>query len=180
MTRAQIAQQIFEIIISTDLSQEEKDRRRRELLEASIRSSGPECVADLDAVMQLVDAMFRDWKAEQAAEMEQLKRQRKLFEDLPPDTLLKDAVRIKAAQGDAYASELLQQFNSLAHQCTGALLHAAFKAHPKFVPAPDGRAWQWLGRGEPPNTAQLLDWFQMTFPKRAKEIEASFDRRDVT
>jgi hypothetical protein len=166
--RAQLAQEIDDIICSDD-SDEEKERKRDAIL-------GPLNYNEVVAVFALVDEMHRERVAKTERERKSLKLAASLFNGLEDrkGLTLGEAAEIKAAQGDPIAISLLKKLNSRDAQLFWALLNAAAEAHPEWLVKEDG-VLRFIGQGEPQPNA-LIEWFQMMHPKQAKLIEAAIDR----
>jgi hypothetical protein len=94
-----------------------------------------------------------------------------LLDGLPKGTVLDDAVRNKAEQGDPFAIKYLAWQNTPQVHIRDALCEAAHKAHPHFKQTPDG-VLHWTGDGEMPSEAAIIDCFQLTNPAEPLRIEA--------
>src|SRR5258708_2901110 len=108
------------------------------------------------------------------AESKAMQDIRRLFDGLPQHTSMHDAARIKAAQGDPLAQQLLEQFNSRERRLHYALVDAAAQMHPE---------WEKIGQGYRKIAGapiegdlalhQLVEWYQINYPLEARRIEAS-------
>lgn len=116
------------------------------------------------------DARLSEQQAAHKNESAQLVAARELFVGLPPETLFGEAVKLKAAQGNAWAIGYLAFQNTPERRCYTALVDAAYVAHPQFE-ALGGGVLKWTGGGEGPTEAALLDWFQLNHPADARAIE---------
>jgi hypothetical protein len=98
----------------------------------------------------------------------------KMFEGLPEGTRLDDAVKIKAAQGNAFAIKYLAYTRTKAYRAREALSEAAYAAHPLFEQR--GDVIYWLGDLEDePSDDAVVEWFQINHPAAAREIERKIE-----
>ena len=89
---------------------------------------------------------------------------------MPKVATLLDAAETKAAEGDGVAIALLADFNSDVMRLAKALTKAAAEAHPGWKLISDGSIKRTSAQG-PDTPDALVDWFQMTHPREASEIE---------
>jgi hypothetical protein len=77
------------------------------------------------------------------------------------------------AQGDTIAQTYLETIHSRPHRVFEALFHAAADIRP------EARQLAKMGRYTRECRA-LVDWFQMTYPRQAREIENSLEKAETT
>ncbi len=90
--------------------------------------------------------------------------------NIPENTPYGAAVRAVAATGDPEARALANDLERPAGRVFIALLAAAVDAHPYWSRDGEHRFWP-HGEGAPSTPEALVDWFQVTYPRRAREIE---------
>jgi hypothetical protein len=77
-------------------------------------------------------------------------------------------VASKAAQGHALARHALRQMNSREHRIYNALFDAAVDAHPGWERGKKEGHYRKVRKDAPED---LVEWFQMTYPSKARAIE---------
>lgn len=114
-----------------------------------------------------IDAERADIEAEYERELAWRKTAKQIFAGLGNVTF-GEACRIKA-QGAGPVAEAARRWLITMNDVTARLGEAAHVAHPDFVQTNHG--WHYTGPGEMPSVEALIDWFQMTYPDRARAIE---------
>jgi hypothetical protein len=122
-----------------------------------------------------VDARFAEHQAQYIRSKDQSREARLIFEGCPADITFDEAVTFKAQQGDPVALRWQASWNTKEYRRMEALSLAALAAHPQFVEKPDG-VFEWIGEGDMPSENQMIDWFQLNHPSRAREIENAIDQ----
>jgi hypothetical protein len=115
-----------------------------------------------------IDAERAEFEAEYERETAWRDTAKQIFAGLENVTFA-EACRIKA-QGEGPVAEAARHFLITMDNVTARLGEAAQVAHPDFVQTPD-HVWHYTGPGEMPSVEALIDWFQMTYPDRARAIE---------
>jgi hypothetical protein len=98
-----------------------------------------------------------------------------LLSSVPGARTLGEAVTIKAAEGDAFALQLQQRWNSTEHRVASALSEAGMRASGQWRENPETHAWTWLGDGPMPSDSAIIDQFEKTHPADAKRIRAEIE-----
>jgi hypothetical protein len=93
-----------------------------------------------------------------------------LFERFPEGKTVNEVVALGVACGDPAALQLQAAWNTKASRLHEALGLAAMRAHPQWL-EPEENHFEWTGALPMPTEAAMVDWFQMTYPAKAREIE---------
>jgi hypothetical protein len=134
-------------------------------------------VAVVDRAMKITLHELRERAAKSFRESESIKRVGSVFDGLEGQGLtLRQAAEIKAAQGDPIAISLLAKVNSREWRLGGALWRAACEAHPDWEAVGDG-SFRFTGKDQPQEPDELVDWFQLTHPRKARAVEAAIETR---
>jgi hypothetical protein len=97
-----------------------------------------------------------------------------IIDGLGETVTLDEAIEIKAAQGDLIALRWQAAMHTRQYRINEALGEGAHQAHPQFKQTPD-HVWHWTGDGDMPSENAMIDWFQMTHPAEARQIEAEIE-----
>ena len=115
-----------------------------------------------------------DEAARVIARAQDLKAYVELMQDLPVGTLVGDAVRIRAAEGNPLAQSLIEWFDFDAYGRMFLLDEAAVAAHPEWIVHRRGvysRAEPNGPTGNDERDTTLIDWFERTHPRQAAAIK---------
>ena len=124
----------------------------------------------IERCIDIADWEFRQRADHHATEAANLERLSVFFSDMPEGMTLLEAAKTKAAGGDAAVIAILSNFNSDATRLSVALTSAAAEAHPGWKLNPDGSIKRTSDDG-PDTPDALVDWFQLTHPRQARDIE---------
>ena len=108
------------------------------------------------------------------ARAQDLKAYVELMQDLPVGTLVGDAVRVRAAEGNPLAQSLKESFDFDPYSKLYLLHQAAAAAHPEWVVLRQGvyrRAEPNGPTGKDERDGTLIDWFERTHPRQAAAIK---------
>jgi hypothetical protein len=141
-------------------------------IDAMIREKYPRATVDEIAhAIKIVRSDLKQEIDEDEDEAAAFERVMEVVGELEPDQTVGEKLRIMAAAGDERARQILASWNTREARVRNALLDAAAERHPDWERA--GNGWKYIGKGEPPrNMSVIVDWFQTTYPRDARRIEA--------
>jgi hypothetical protein len=76
---------------------------------------------------------------------------------------------MKYRQGSELARKWLLELNNANYRLSGAMQSAAVAAHPNWTQTADG-VYRQIDQSQPDNFDELVNWFQVTYPLRAREV----------
>jgi hypothetical protein len=137
-----------------------------------------------DAKLEQIDRAFRIAADDEREEARRLTREadaidhvRPVFDGMPKNTTLREAAESKTQLGDPVATALLAHLNSPTVRLSSALWVAACEADTERWRKSE-RGFRWIRKGKPPECNEMIDWFQMTYPAKAREIEQEISKRE--
>jgi hypothetical protein len=130
-----------------------------------------------DAYDHEVNERFAQHQREYAAHKELYAQGCHLHERFPRAKTLDETVEMGIACRDPVALQLAAIWNTEAYRLEEALGHAALRAHPQWMETEAGH-FDWTGEGEMPPMNAMVEWFQMTHPTEAREIERKISQDD--
>lgn len=108
------------------------------------------------------------------AEKVQIDLSAELGERFPQAATLGEAVEIGVACDDPIALAFHAVWSTDEYRVREALELAALRAHPRWTEGEEGN-FKWTGDGDMPTGDALIEWFQMTHPAKAHEIERDIE-----
>jgi len=148
-------------------------------IDAVVQRDFPDAtVIEIAQAMEIVAFEAQQYAEERQRDADQAQRHLTdallIHAGLPEDIPFEEACKIKAARGDRLAQSYLDRFNSRPYRVRVALTKAAVERHPGWLLVEEG-VYRQLDPTAP-DIPELIDWFQTTFPREAKAIDAEIER----